>query len=90
MNIRRVFAVVSLFFLLISSSWATELNFKVSKMKCKSCQSKIQKGLKSIPGIQETAFDTKTQTLKIKCEESVDQSVVLKKLEEIGYPAQAI
>lgn len=64
----------------------SQLNIQSSKIKCGSCISNIEGGLKEIKGITEINIDLKSNIITIQGD-NLDESLIIKRLSELGYPA---
>ena len=60
----------------------------IDNLKCTGCATSIEKGLKSVEGVEEVHVDVHTSRLEINCNENVTRDVLLKKLGNMGYPEQ--
>lgn len=65
-------------------------SFKVSKMSCMRCASKIRKALKTDLNLQEVSVDIKTKTVTVNCPTSgCPREKITSTLAGIGYPVDA-
>lgn len=72
---------------------ATNLEFNVSgeqKIHCASCEERITRALKRVPGIQSVQANAKSQSISVSIDPSrVTAEIVQTKLGEIGYEVVA-
>jgi len=65
-------------------------SFKVSKMTCMGCASKIRKALKKELSLEEVNIDLKTKTVTVNCPEAgCSREQITATLAGIGYPVDA-
>lgn len=58
--------------------------YKIENMKCAGCVSAVKSALEGIPGIESAEVDLETALATLEGE--ADDAMILKTLEEAGYP----
>ncbi|MEJ2307769.1 MAG: heavy metal-associated domain-containing protein [Gammaproteobacteria bacterium] len=58
--------------------------YRVENMKCAGCVSTVKSALEAIPGIESAEVDLETAMATLEGE--ADAAIILKTLEEAGYP----
>lgn len=69
----------------------TMSRFKIAKMSCESCQTKIESSLKKIDGIETLTFDLKKKIMTVSYQTSkVSTAQITSALTEAGFPGTAL
>ncbi len=68
----------------------TEVDLEIEGMTCASCVSRVEKALKSIPGVQEAQVNLATEKARVKMDHDhpVSHADMLKAVEKAGYAAK--
>ena len=61
------------------------ITLKVSGMMCGGCEKRLKKSLAAITGIKEVSADHKTGTVTVFAEDTVDETTVKAKIEDMGF-----
>jgi len=66
-----------------------DLVLDVQGLNCKNCEMKISKIVSAVPGIKDFEASSKTKTLSVHWQNKTqaDPEVIVKALEEAGYPS---
>lgn len=62
-----------------------EIKLKVGGMHCSSCAKSVKDAFAGIPGIKETVVDLDNQSVVVKTDGVVKESVLKAKIEELGF-----
>lgn len=62
-----------------------EIHLKVDGMMCSHCEARVKKALESVSGVREAIADHESGTVKIFLQESVDEALLKKVIENEGY-----
>lgn len=74
-----------------NASEGTTARFKVAKMSCESCQTKIENSLKKIEGVEKLTFDLKAKTVAVSYQAGkVTTAQITAALTEAGFPGTAL
>lgn len=62
--------------------------FKVNGMMCHHCESRVEKAVSSIPGVESVKADAASGTVTVNCPCS-DSSALIKAITEAGYSVES-
>ncbi len=62
-----------------------EKDIKIEGMHCNHCAQKVEKALLSIKGVKAVSVDVASGNVKIKSKCEIDNNVLLKTIEDLGY-----
>lgn len=62
--------------------------FKVSGMMCHHCESRVEKAVSAIPGVESVKADAQSGTVTVNCP-CLDASALIKAITDAGYTVEA-
>src|SRR5690349_8756383 len=68
-----------------SGAGLTDLTFKVEGMSCASCVARVEKALKSVPGVESASINLATEKATVRADPGVGLDVLSTVVEKAGY-----
>lgn len=65
-----------------------KLIIKVYGMSCEHCAKKVEDSLKEIPEVLKVNVNLKSKNVEITLKELINQSIIIDKIEQIGYKVE--
>ena len=63
---------------------------KVAKLRCSSCQTKIEAALRTLPEVQTITTDLRTRTIDVTTAKGVETSLLVNTIKSAGYEATPV
>ncbi|APJ04694.1 heavy metal translocating P-type ATPase [Silvanigrella aquatica] len=71
-----------------TSSNRSHASFIIYGMSCSSCVNRVEKALKSLPGVYDASVNLATQKAHVSFESDLSHSIIILSLKKIGYEAE--
>jgi P-type Cu+ transporter len=73
-----------------STAETVELDFNIAGMTCASCVARVEKALKTVPGVTDATVNLATEKAAVHGDPALDPEVIIKAVEKAGYEASPV